>query len=297
VSTAGRTVRTFSARSRRELRWDFAGRAWEALGERPAMLTLTYPAAWRPVCPDARTLVRQREALKQAWVRAWGAPVGSWHVEFQPRERRAVEERQAPHLHMYLGLPDDVSEDEFEVLRRRTTYRHWLERKHGKYKGRGKVPPLEGEFSEWLLGTWSRIVGSGDPRHAERGADITPAFWSDDVAARADRSAIADYFWRESGKFGQKTPPEDFGGLRYWGVWGERQGFVIVEGQAVVARDAWMRERRLYTRLVAESLRREAEKFGQKPRAFKGPRGLDGLTAFVKDAPTVARRAERWAEA
>ncbi len=212
-------------------------------------------------CPDARTLVRHREAFKMAWHRKWGPPIGLWHLEFQPRKRRPEHQRHAPHLHMYLGLPERIDADEFAALQRRTIRRHWMEERFGKYEGRcaGLEAP-EGEFADWMLATWWRIVGSGHTMHLTRGADITLAFWSDDVEAVADRAAIADYFWRESGKFGQKTPPGDFGGLRFWGVWGERHGFVEVEGASRIDRlAAFFKERRIYRRLVENSCGRSCK--------------------------------------
>jgi hypothetical protein len=294
-STAGRQRTTFSARSRRAMRWEFSALPWELLGERPALVTLTYPADWRAWVPDARALARQREALKERWRRRFGAPLGGWVVEFQPRLRRVAEQQRAPHVHAYLGLPEAVSDEEFTALVARTLRRKWLERRFGKYEGRARLEPLEGEFSDWLLRSWWQVVGSGEESHRLRGVDVTPAFWSERVEAEADRTRIADYFWRESGKWGQKSPPEGFGGLAFYGRWGSREGFVPLEGRREVDRAVFVEMRRVYRRYIDGVLRREAAAAGLPFRPYRGPRGLDGLTGFVADAMSFAGRVEEWA--
>lgn len=293
VSTAGREQTAFSPRSRRAMRYEFSALPWEMLGRRPAMVTLTYPGKWREWAPDARAVVRHREALKMRWTRAYGAPVGVWVMEFQPRARQAVEERQAPHIHMYLGLPDEVSDEEFGGLVRRTLGRKRLERRHGKFGGRAEVSPPEGEFSDWLLRSWWEVVGSGQAAHRRRGVDITPAFWTEEAEAQADRTRIGDYFWRESGKRGQKSPPEGFGGLRFYGRWG--RGFDPVEGQAEVPKPVYKHMRRLFVRLVDEKMKADAKAQGRKHRRYKGPRGLDGLTLFTPNATGLVQKVEEWA--
>ncbi len=105
------------------MRYQFSALPWEMLGSRPVLLTLTYPANWRVCAPDARAVVKHREALKERWRRRFGPPIGAWVMEFQPRRRRPEPERQAPHIHIFVGLPDEVSDDEFQALRRRTLER------------------------------------------------------------------------------------------------------------------------------------------------------------------------------
>lgn len=175
--------------------------------------------------------MKHRDALKERWRRRYGAPIGAWVMEFQPRRRRPEEERRAPHIHLYLGLPDEVSDNEYQSLRRRTLERRRLEKKYGRYGGRNRGKRVKGEFSDWLLKSWWEIVGSGEPAHRRRGVDLTVAFFSEKAQAGANRALIADYFWRESGKRGQKTPPEGFGGLKLYGRWGSKQGFAPVESR------------------------------------------------------------------
>jgi len=216
------------------MRWQFAALPWELLGARPAMLTLTYPAEWRDCVPDARTLARHRKAFEAWWRRHYGAPVGVWVVEFQPRERRPLRQRNAPHIHIYIGLPDCVSEEEYRWLVGRKLRGEWLEKRFGRYEGRRRLGRIEGEFPDAVLAAWARIVGSGDARHVRRGVDIRPSFGNLEVAAVADRGKVADYFWRESGKWAQKSPPEDFGGLNFYGRWGSHgSAATLVDGGCV----------------------------------------------------------------
>jgi len=58
------------------MRYSWSALPWELLGQRPVMVTLTYPAQWRVVVADARAMVRQREALKERWRSRYGPPVG-----------------------------------------------------------------------------------------------------------------------------------------------------------------------------------------------------------------------------
>ena len=37
---------------------------------------------------------------------------------------------------------------------------------------------------------------------------------------RRDAKRVGDYFWRESGKLGQKLAPRGFEGVKRWDVWG-----------------------------------------------------------------------------
>src|SRR4051812_43427406 len=52
-STAGRLQTSFSARSRRNMRYEFSALPWELLGRRPVLATFTMPRVWRMLCPDS----------------------------------------------------------------------------------------------------------------------------------------------------------------------------------------------------------------------------------------------------
>ena len=289
-STVGRRGVGVHAAGCRELRWDFVVVHGRRLGHGQRCSRLRIPRSGG-ACPDARTLVRHREAFKMAWHRKWGPPIGSWHVEFQPRKRRPEHQRHAPHLHMYLGLPSEST---------RTSLRHcngarldgtgW---RNASASTRG-VPWLEapeGEFADWMLATWWRIVGSGQTTHRTRGADIPPAFWSDDVEAvslTGLQSQTTSGGSRASSA--RKRRPETsaaFGSGAY-GVNG--MASLRSRAQAVSTENpAFFKERRIYRRLVEEQLRAEAAKFGQTTRGYRGPRGPGRADSVPKkDAPHVA---------
>ena len=87
------------------MRFEYGALPWEMLGRRPVMITLTYPGDWDVWVGDARELHKHREALRSRWTRKFGTPIGVWVTEFQ--------KRGAPHLHMYMALPKEVSEKEY----------------------------------------------------------------------------------------------------------------------------------------------------------------------------------------
>jgi hypothetical protein len=288
---------TMSTKSRMGMRYMYSSLPWDMLGARPVMITLTYPADWRACVSDAKELARHRNAFKRRWRRAYGTLIGVWVVEFQPRLRRPVNQRDAPHIHMYLRLPDEVGQGEYEALIARTLGRKRLEMMHGKYKGRARVKPPEGPFAEWVLQNWHEIAGTTDRFHKTRGADITAVFWSDDAEKAATRERIADYFWRESGKAGQKVPPGRFGRVAFYGRWGQEQGFSPVEGGTELERVEWVLMRRAVRRLVEQQRRNEAKRrgFPYRPARRTGRASMNGVTAFLVGAPGVARRLVDWA--
>ena len=123
---------------------------------------------------------------------------------------------------MYVGLPDQVSDADYGALQLRTVKRKQREQVMGPYEARRRTPPVAGEFGEWLRTAWWESVESGLPAHHKRGVDVAVAFFSEDAASTTNRVKVADYFWRESGKWAQKNPPEGFGSLKFYGRWGRR---------------------------------------------------------------------------
>ncbi|MEQ1788248.1 MAG: hypothetical protein ABL966_14445, partial [Acidimicrobiales bacterium] len=164
------------------MRFEFSALPWELLGKRPVMVTLTYPGDWDLWVPDARTLHRHREAFKERWRREFGTPMGVWITEFQ--------RRGAPHLHMYLALPDRVTDADYLGLQKRTIRRKGLERRFGPYEARRRLRAPEGEFAMWLRTAWWQIVGSELKAHHGRGVDIATAFFSEQAEERANRTRV-----------------------------------------------------------------------------------------------------------
>jgi hypothetical protein len=271
------------------MRFEFGALPWELLGRRPVMVTLTYPGEWELWVPDARTLHRHREALKMRWTRRYGAPVGVWVTEFQ--------KRGAPHLHMYLGLPDEVSEAEYRTLQKRTIKRKQLERQVGPYEARRRLRAPGGEFGLWLRTAWAEIVDSQLAVHHGRGVDIATAFFSDQAEAETNRTRVAEYFWRESGKWAQKIPPEDFGPLKFYGRWGRNDGFNPVVTEAHLGERSALELRRVLRRMQQGKLREAALRAGRRVRrGAGGSRGRDGLTVFGVDGRAIGPRLMEWAD-
>ncbi len=278
------------------MRWVFASLPWEMLGARLVMLSLTYPGEWREWVPDGRALDAHRRAFLERWRRRWGAPVGVWVKEFQESGR--------PHHHLYLAVPDEVPEHEYEALRQRTLMRHRLEQRHGRYQGRAKLPAIGvkhgGDFAMWLRDSWSEVVGTqGVVRaHHARGVDVAVAFWTDEVARTKDRVEVAAYLAGESAKWSQKKPPENFVGVgRYYGYVGRKLGFKPVEDDRVVSDAvAYELERRL-ARLVRWRIMAKRARYGHSgPIAFDRRRLGNGVQAFgirPRDLPKLLARCER----
>jgi len=264
-----------------------SGLVWEQLGRRPAMVSLTYPGDWREWAPSGREIRRHIERFKSRWYRRWGEPIrGVWVREFQ--------ERGAPHWHLYVGLPEAVSDEDYEQLVRRTIRRKRLEGQVGKYEARRSCGLLKGEFAEWLLAAWSGAVGT-PPRskHVKFGADVAPFFWGTTVAEAAAGNVnwgrVSEYLWRESGKWGQKTaPPEFVLPGRSWGRWGVDVQTTEGELTQAVAMELRRALWQLYRRKVATGRR-------GKTKNVPKPRGRDGLTIFALDKDAAVRLL-RWAE-
>jgi hypothetical protein len=288
-----------SRRSPNNMRRLFMSLPWELLGPRPAMLSLTYPGDWKPWVPDGRVLEAHRRAFERRWVRRWGEPlVGVWAKEFQKSGR--------PHMHFYIGLPSAMSDEDFEGLRQRTVIRHQLERSMGTYKGRASLPPIGtyfgGDFAMWARTAWAEIVGTtGEVKnHQVRGVDVAVMFWTEEVAATADRTRVAAYLAREASKWRQKRPPEGFVGVgQYFGRWGGKVGFnPVVEEVEVDRAVAHELERRL-ARWVGGKL--YVESHGAS-RTLHPQTGMflrhwgDGITAFGL-GPEQAGRLLRWSQA
>jgi len=286
-STAGRQVTTWSAESRRNLRWALSSIPWEEVGRRPAMVTLTYPGNWQELAPNGPVVARQFRALQERWYRRWGERMrGVWIREFQTRG--------APHFHMYVGLPEGLDADEYKALVRRTIRRKQAERTKGKFEARRVAGYMTGQFGRWLLKAWNEIL-KGGPLHAKRGADVAPMFWDATVqeaeAGRVNWAKISNYLWRESGKRGQKTAPDGFVPPgRSWGMLVVRPRASETELEAAVAMEA----RRVMYGIYRGQAKRDQERRGKRGKIRKPYRGRDGLVVFGLDREE-SRRIILWA--
>lgn len=251
------------------------------------MISLTYPADWREWAPGGAECQRHMNRFKERWRRRWGEPItGVWVREFQ--------ERGAPHFHLYVGLPTQVSEAEYAALVGRTQRRKRLEGEVGKYEARRSAGFLTGEFGVWLLAAWSGSVGTppGSP-HSKFGADVAPCFWGvsavESAAGTVNWGRIAEYFWRESGKWGQKRVPEGFVAPgRFWGVYG-KVAEVVSEGD--LTSGEFFELRRMLEEIMdrrLEAHRRSQGRSGRKRRPVRRGR-FDGVTTFDLEKDVVLR--------
>ena len=164
-------IREWSQASRRRLLRTCLALDWSVIGSL-VMVTLTYPgeagAAFIP--HDGRTVHGHLRRFLKRWERQWGTPAGLWKLEFQ--------RRGAPHLHLFLSAPSDVS-----------------------------VMPLR----SWVAEAWWRIVGSGDPDHLRAGTGVDP--WHGTPTRYAWKYAKAD-----PAKERQHQVPDGFANVgRWWG--------------------------------------------------------------------------------
>ncbi|MBX3283965.1 MAG: hypothetical protein KF703_01335, partial [Actinobacteria bacterium] len=154
-----------------------------------------------------------------------------------------------------------------------------------------------GEFATWLRTAWWEIVGSGSKAHHGRGVDLAVWFWTDRAEESADRVRVAEYLWRESGKWAQKQPPEGFGSLKFYGRWGGAIGFKPIVSEAQMEEQAGYELRRVLRRMQEGKQREAAERMGRPYRKGQTSRGRDGLTVFdVANGSLWAPRLLAWAE-
>jgi len=266
---SGSPVRVFTPKARRQMRWVWNALPWDEL-DRLVMLTLTYPGKWRRSCPDALALKRHLRAFRERWRRKWGAARGTWVLEFQPRKTRAVDEQYAPHVHLYVGLPEQA------VLERDAS---------------------DGRLVwEWARQTWWEIVGSGNGAHRYWGVHVRPCFYGRYGGGRQNAKRVGDYLWRESGKLEQKAVPEGFEGMKWWDVW----GMAVVERGEEVGRSEFVKMRRVMRRkrddVAGVKVRIRDAQGLLVPRMRE--RSLDGLSVTnLADGFGFGEKLLRWAQA
>lgn len=296
-----------SGRSRNNMMKFFTSLPLEKLGMRPALITLTYPGDWRRWVPDAATFEKHRKSWGERFERYWKEPlIGPWAKEFQPRTEQPVERQLAPHLHAYVRLPEAVTDLEYAGLRARQRKARDLIAQYGHRRGKYLQPVIGwgrngenygGDFGLWLRDMWTEVVGTFgiDPKHHGRGVDVRVAFYNEGAARAMDRDLLSTYLAKESGKWQQKRRPENFPGrMRWFGSWGETEGFYP-------SRTEFTFEDPAVGRVVADVLARlqrarNVKRYGPMPKELDHRRPGDGGWAMGPDAPADMRRLVRFAE-
>lgn len=212
LTSSGRGTALFGGSGLSRLRREVRALPWERLGRRALLVTLTYPGDWRRWVPDEGTFRRHVLAFVARWTRRWGEkPEGLWVVEYQ--------RRGAPHLHMYVRLPESVSEADFRVLQERTG-REKARKRQGTQVW-GKKEPVAGEFGMWARTAWAEVVGTQgwDRGHHVAGVDMVTFFAAGYEWSVVDGVQVGEYLAGEIGKRHQKKPPSGFGCGHQWGKW------------------------------------------------------------------------------
>jgi len=246
------------------------------------MVTCTLPAKWRVSVPDGTILHDKHEVFRKR-VQRWfatqrgGGPrdaEGVWWIEYQPRVKRPVDERRAPHIHHILAMPDDLG----------ALGLVWDDGYENTIGDRGRwVWP-------WALGAWCDVVGSGEPMHRVRGVD-----WSRLAPGAAPGQIAAGYIakWAgEAGKALQKAVPDDFDRCgRQWGTWGGRKGFAfrVADGGAIDSDAAFFDARRMFGAVRQKRTDRSRAAKGQEVFRYGAFRGTGGVQV-TGIGPAVARQ-------
>lgn len=235
---------------------------WERLGGRAVLVTLTYPDPWQPWVADAPKLAEQRTEFLRRWKRQWGeAAYGLWVLEFQ--------NRGAPHLHLYVRLPERVSESDVEVLRKHTIANNFGGR--GPNGERLGWRAVTGEFGYWARHAWVDTVGTrgtvAERKHSVAGVDVAAFYWSERAWQMADGLRVLEYLSDEIGKARQKVAPRGFGNAQMWRSMGGFKPVVLVDEpvEPAVALD-------LYDRMEAKQRRRygDESRLGRRWREGAG---------------------------
>ena len=82
-----------------------------------------------------------------------------------------------------------------------------------------------GRVRDWLRTAWWEVVGVVYPPIRSGGWTSHVPLFSERAEGETARVKVAEYFWRESGKWSQKQVPEDFGSLKFYDRWGRKLGF------------------------------------------------------------------------
>jgi hypothetical protein len=195
-------------------------------GGTPAMVTLTLPGDWQTVAPTSKDWTRMVDTFRKRFEKAWGRPLAAvWKKEFQGRG--------APHLHLFMTVPQGtVTLEEHPLERRRRAYAkelmgwRFVPRPMGPEIGPADAAVLT--FPEWLSATWADVVGHPDwhelCKHWRAGTGID--YREGDKATDPQRLAV--YFSKHSAAGGgakeyQHNVPAlwvDSGSVgRFWGYW------------------------------------------------------------------------------
>lgn len=163
-------------------------------GKIPALITLTYPANFRTLCPDAATGTRHLKLFRQRYERKYGKALAVYKWEFM--------KSGSPHVHLFMVPPSDPG------------FKAWLSETWADIVG--ETDPIERAKHE-RAGTavdYATGARSSDPKRVAVyfSKHASPNQGSKEYQNRAP------HFWREAGSVG-----------RFWGRWGLKTATTTVE--------------------------------------------------------------------
>ena len=248
----GAKIAAWSAKSRANMYRTLASIDYAplyALGRVPAMVTLTYPADWRTVAPDAEAVKEHLDKFRRWYERTWSEPlIAFWKLEFQARG--------APHFHLFMVPPHGgarvrqraLYEQELaaweeagrrELLRQLALGERWgdarkLAMRHVGRPPRWRAVPGDGlTFKLWLSVVWAAVVNHPDAdeyvKHLSAGTNVD---FGEGLKV-TDPKRLAVYFGKHGtyrGKEYQHVVPEAWSATgRWWGYWHLRPMVAVVE--------------------------------------------------------------------
>jgi hypothetical protein len=248
------SISGFSQASRRQMLRRLGALDLSMVKGIPVLVTLTYPADWRPWCPTGREAKNQLLSFRRRWARRWGTFEGVWKLEFQPRHSQPLERRFAPHFHILAVVP---TIDPAKAVPQATSMT---------------------DVREWVSQAWWDVVGSGNTDHLRVGTRV------DEADGHHPGRVVAYFAGYTAGrsKEEQHLAPHDWPDVgRYWGV----VGIPSVELSVKLAPEDFFAVRRI----LAEILARRS---GRPRRSLR--RGDDGLWLACDDAPELVERLAQW---
>lgn len=249
-----RAISGFSDASRRNLLRRLGTLDFSVVRGIPVVITLTYPADWRPWCATGADAKQQLVSFRREWAKRWGEFQGIWKLEFQPRHSQPEERRFAPHFHILAVVP---AADPAKPVFQATSLT---------------------DVREWVSLTWWNIVGSENADHLKAGTRV------DDADGEYPGRVVAYFAGYTAGrtKEEQHKAPANWPGLgRFWGV----VGIPSVEVSTHLTEAEFFAVRRVLAELLAR-------RRGGRRRSLR--RGDDGIWLALDNAPELVGRLTRW---
>lgn len=234
VTGRGR-VTGWSAKSRLRMQRAFSAADWTTLfdgSRQAAMVTLTLPHDWVPLCPTAADFKAIVNRWQNAYKAAWGERCrGGWKMEFQLRQA-CVEGRCNIATAPVAGTAHDPRAPHLHILT-------VVQTGPPRFRTTSVSGAVAGDFREWLSYSWPKACRTAQVLGREAALvheSAGTAVDVDETIRYADPHRMAVYFGKH-GLFEAKDYQNDMpaawrahelGGANFWGLWGVPNGGVDV---------------------------------------------------------------------